>query len=585
VQLPLLWNATLEGLELVVTTADVDRANSDDAAYCTVRLADGRHVVTDLRLTSPSGSDFPRAGERRCLIPLPPEIAGSVQPSDVDEVEIRKSGDNGWLLRSVRLLANGAQVFSNAHVSQFLDNSDAVLRIRRWSSKRVVGPVLGAMGPDFVSAHYRVERPGRYTLRARDRQTGAIADDTQSLDPAGVFRVTGLAANRVYDLTLHSNDGSDVGGASGVAVTSPPETDGARFAFAFGSCSRNLYDPVQPGWASIARLAFDPDRDLAPRQTRQEVPLRFFIHLGDTFYFYDQDVLSESGGGDETTMGDGSAAARAANLSSRLHPYFLEMARRLPCLAVWDDHDFRGNNGDSEDFSNASSIRDIFLDYWPNPRVGAAWPAFGLATRHTFGRTDLYLMDGRFRRIKSGRDRRFFSNEQIDLVLGDIADRSRRLGGRLVILASGSPWNGMDSRTDEAFVGYPAERARLFEGLRALMDRDLIQGLALLSGDVHRHEIYEVQLGGGRVAPELVSSPLARPHTDKESLRIESERRFCRGVEVDDGLYAGFATLTVDTTDDQPPRKWTLTITYRRSDNGAVFFTHRYTLNNNEFRF
>ena len=185
VQLPLLWNGTLEGLELLVATADVSRAQSDDAAFCTIRLADGRHIVTDLRLVSPSGSDFQRGRERRYLIPLPPELAGAVQPSEIDEIEIRKSGSDGWLLKSVRLRANGAEVFSNSNVSQFLDNSDALLQVTRWSSNRVVGPVLGALGADFASAHYRVERPGRYTLRARDRQTGATTEATQLLDPAG----------------------------------------------------------------------------------------------------------------------------------------------------------------------------------------------------------------------------------------------------------------------------------------------------------------------------------------------------------------------------------------------------------------
>jgi hypothetical protein len=585
VHLPLLWNGTLEGLELIVGTADVSRADSSDSAFCTIKLLDGRHIVTHLRLVSPSSGGFQRGSDRRCLIPLPPELAGTVAPAHVDEVEIRKTGSNGWLLRSVRLMANGGELFSNANVSQFLDNSNAVLRIAQWSSKRVVGPVLGGAGEDFVSAQFRVEQPGQYTLRARDRDTGAVAEGTGMLAPAAALRVDGLSAARAYDLSLHRADGSLVAGTSTTAATCPPPPEGARFAFAFGSCCRNLYDPIQAGWASIARLAFDVDRDSLPAARGAHPPLRFFMHLGDTFYFYDADVLSEDSSGDLTAFGNARSAAHAAHLASRLNPHFLDMARRLPVLAVWDDHDFRGNNGDREDFDDAPAIRDVFLDYWPNPALGAAWRNFGLTTRQTYGRTDVYLMDGRFRRIKEGRDRALFTLAQCEFVLNDIAERSRRLGGRLVILASGSPWNGMDTRPNEALVQYPAERARLFDGLRALMDRDLIQGLAFLSGDVHCHEVYEVQLGHGRVAPELVCSAISAPHTDKESRPIEGERRFSRGVVADDGLYAGFATVAIDTIDEPPRRNWTLTVTFRRSDNGAIFFTHRYRLTNNEFRF
>ena len=394
-----------------------------------------------------------------------------------------------------------------------------------------------------------------------------------------------MVADRAYDLSLHRPDGAVIAGTSATVVTCPPEQEDARFAFAFGSCTRNRFDPIQPGWASIARLAFDVDRDLPTRRASlEETPIRFFMHLGDTFYFYDSDVLSEDNAGDLTAVGDAHAAARAAHLSSRLNPHFLDMARRLPSIAVWDDHDFRGNNGDRVDFADAPAIRDIFLDYWGNPSVPAPWRSFGLATRLTYGKTDIYLMDGRFRRIKTGSERACFTTAQCELVLGDIADRSRRLGGRMVILASGSPWNGMDNRVNEAFAGYPKERTVLFDGLRALMERDLIQGLAFLSGDIHRHEVYEVQIGGGRVAPEFICSPICKPRSDKESRSLEGERCFSRGVDADDGLYAGFASVSIDTT-GPAGRKPRLNVTYRRSDNGAIFFTHNYALNNNEFRF
>lgn len=87
------------------------------------------------------------------------------------------------------------------------------------------------------------------------------------------------------------------------------------------------------------------------------------------------------------------------------------------------------------------------------------------------------------------------------------------------------------------------------------------------------------------MAPEFVSSPLCPPHSDGAANAITGERKFSRGVDEEDGLYAGFAVVTIDTSHADPNKNWSLRIDYRRHDDGAVFFSHQYTLVNNEFRF
>jgi hypothetical protein len=130
---------------------------------------------------------------------------------------------------------------------------------------------------------------------------------------------------------------------------------------------------------------------------------------------------------------------------------------------------------------------------------------------------------------------------------------------------------------------YGAERTSFFERLAARIEDGRIRGLVLLSGDVHRAEIYEVSLAKGTVAPELVSSALSMPRGDTDSRSLTDERRYSRGVDPDDGSYANFCTVSVDTTADEPNRNWSLRVDQRRSDNGEIFFTKRYVLTNNQF--
>ncbi|MEO8137898.1 MAG: hypothetical protein ABI831_28465 [Betaproteobacteria bacterium] len=577
IHIPRTNDNTLQGLEVRIRTADVRYASSDDIVYCTVWLRDGRQIISDLLLSYPAIDEFERGDEQRYLLPLPDPLWGATF-SDVDKIALRKTGSNGWLLGGVSLRANGRKVIENLRVDQFLDNDPAVLYARSWSSDRILGPVLGSIGSSVARIQYRVEKPGKYLVRATDRTDGSIAQGTGLLDPAGVIELTQLNPERTYDFSLVDPDGNDKG-AGGTFSTSPDETKGCRFAFAFGSCLRNKYDSIQRAWPQIQRFAYSPS--LNP--PRSIAPLRFFVHVGDTFYFYDADVLAS---GDVKTAGNVGSAARAANLSSRLNPNFLAMARVLPSVAVWDDHDFRGNNSDGTDFPDAASIRDEYLRYWGNPDVGLK--EFGLATRVSYGRADLYIMDGRFCRNKGGPVPALFSVAQCKRVLAEIDSRHSRLGPRICGLASGSVWNATSAHGNgEGYNDprYAPERKFFFKELRTRMDAGIITGLFFLSGDIHRHEVFEVSLGGDRVAPEFVSSPLAAPHSDTSTNSITGERKFSQGADREDGLYAGFAMVTIDTSAPDPNKNWTLRIDYRRHDDGALFFSHQYTLDSNQFKF
>jgi hypothetical protein len=555
----------LDGLEVEIHTADIPRGGTDDPVYCGVRLRSGVDIVTDLRLDYEDENDFERGARRRYMLPLSSDLAPTVTADEIERITIRKDGDDGWALGSVALFANGVDVFRNASIDQFLDSSAAVLRQRTWTSDRIVGPVLGGLGADFARIQVRIEQPGSVEARLTP-PSGPTLVRTALAAPTAVIEFDGLAADTTYAYELF-RAGVAIPNTDGQLRTFPPENQGAAFSFAFGSCVRNKFDTDQPGWEQLRERADE---------------LRFFLHLGDTFYFYDDDVLRT---GNPGAAKDVWRAMSAAHLSSRLHPKFLRMARRLPTMAVWDDHDFAGNNSIGEAFPHRNAARDIFLSYWANPNLGPTWRSFGLTSRVSIGRVDFYLLDGRFNRKVIGE---FFSRGQCDLVLGAIDSRAATLGPRLVVLVSGGPWHSMDQSDSYAqrllfFPLYAAERTRFFGDLAARVADGRIRGLVLLSGDAHRAEIYEDELASGIVAPELVSSGLAMPRRGTESRPITRERRFSRGVDPKDGSFANFCVVSVDTRDATPNDRWSLRADFRRSDNGEVFFSKSYVLTDNQF--
>ena len=116
-------------------------------------------------------------------------------------------------------------------------------------------------------------------------------------------------------------------------------------------------------------------------------PVRLFVHLGDTFYFYDH--MTEEVVRNEETM-------HAAHTSMRRHLEFLRLARTVPCCGVWDDHDFASDDTDSTDIS--TEIRSLAVDTWKRYwATGSRSRSDGtVVLRITHGLVDIYLLDGRF---------------------------------------------------------------------------------------------------------------------------------------------------------------------------------------------
>lgn len=602
----------ITSLRLEIYTADSSKARTTDSVYCNVAFQDGSRLFNpnNFRLapesSSPQTPIFVRDQTNSFSLPVPGGFTKTIR--EIDELYLRKSGSNGWLLGSALLFANSETlseelpVIGNSQINQFLDNDEHTLFLCDWSSRslcdssklpakypllcpryRIAGPVLGQVSDTGANILYRVDREGIYRLRVHTANlvSPPVFEQDKSLSPTATFEVRELVPNTHYRFRFfHLLDGEEIPlpDGDGEFRTFPADGSPVRFSFAFGSCLRNKHNVGQTAWTGIRQLAADPSADPLVNSTDD---LRFFIHLGDTFYFHDD--VTDSDPKNMRTM-------LAANVSSRKHPGFLEMARRLPSCAVWDDHDFRRNGGERPGFAAIDDSRDGFLSYWGNNPIDKE--NHGLTTLLTYGNVDIYLLDGRFRRDKGSGT--CFSEAMLNEVVNRIFVRGRG-EDRLVILASGSTWNDTNREGDNygGDDAFETERETLLYGrLNDLMGR-FITGLVFLSGDIHINEIYEVELArpgvSNRVAPEFVSSPLG----DNSSSSLHSARDFPQGerkwsvASKGDRARRGFATLDVDTTGREPDGNWTIRVNYYTDDptvNEPYAFKD-YTLQNRQFAF
>ena len=506
---PEILNEDLISLELEISTVDAHYASSGDLHYVNIVFSDGTRLYEpfNLKLYNEFGlSEIPirigtlphRGKTKRFPLPVPPALNRKL--IDIAEVFVRKDGNDGWFVGSILLFANGHSIplIGNSNVNQFLDNDNAVLMLRDWSTGsfcvapasrakdplprsgyRILGPVVGQVSDTSAVIIYRMDRAGYYRFRAFDTITNLqVHDEIQKIEPTHRFNLTGLLPNRRYDFNLSFLRGgfeSPVPDGSGSILTYPPEGSNGQFTFAFGSCVKSKKQTAQGSWTAIKALAESPSNAISP--------VRLFVHLGDTFYFYDH-VTKE--------IPHNVESMHAAHVSMRRHLEFLDMAKKVPSCGIWDDHDFAGNDKDSKAINSELRMQAVWtwLQYWGNQPISLEEIGkTGLTTRISYGLVDIYLLDGRFRRDK---DRGiYFGNDIIDKVIDTIDIRGAE-APRVVILGSGISWNH-HAEDGEGYGQsiYDDERERLYRELAIRMGRT-INGLLFISGDTHINEIYHV---------------------------------------------------------------------------------------------
>jgi phosphodiesterase/alkaline phosphatase D-like protein len=227
---------------------------------------------------------------------------------------------------------------------------------------------------------------------------------------------------------------------------------------AAASCSNLRQIDPQPVWSQI--LAEQADG---------------LILLGDTIY------LENDRHDDPAALAAELRTLYAARLTE---PYFSALLAELrdraaPCLAIYDDHDFLGDNRYGGDFDPA--LREVARAEFQRAFVipGAGSELYAL---YQFALVDVVLLDVRFHRTSPKHSRgdgdAILGKEQWDWLTEQVA-RSR---APYLLVASSTTFHAF---AGESWEEYPAAFARL----RALLRERT--GAFVLSGDVHRNALYD----------------------------------------------------------------------------------------------
>ena len=203
-------------------------------------------------------------------------------------------------------------------------------------------------------------------------------------------------------------------------------------------------------------------------------------------------------------LGDNHYADTADPIGQRAHYTmhrsvggFRELTARIPCVGIWDDHDYGPNNSDGTLENKELSLR-TFREFWPNAGFGELDNP-GCYHRFSRGDVDFFMLDVRYHRSpnKAPKDdpaKEFLGSKQLDWFKREI----RASEARIKLIAAGSEFQS--NGTEDSFAMFPNERRAFLDFLRA----EGGDGVIFLSGDRHFTAGYQVE---GRWI-EVTSGPL-----------------------------------------------------------------------------
>jgi len=261
-----------------------------------------------------------------------------------------------------------------------------------------------------------------------------------------------------------------------------------RTRIAFGSCISQ--DNPQNIWYTVD--SFKP---------------QVFVFLGDNIY------------GDTEDMN--LLKAKYDKLFSK--PGLQQLMKKTQVLAVWDDHDYGLNDGGKE-YPKKEESKQIFLDYFKEPKESERWKHEGIYHEVVMGpqgkKVQFILLDNRTFRDKLCR---VTTDEDCYGEYGKCTDTTKTMLGEqqwkwlekvlkepadIRIVCSSTQFL-VDFNGWEAWVNMPHERERFMQ----LIEKTKAEGLFFISGDLHYAELSKLDRPSCYPLYDLTSSGMTHGHS------------------------------------------------------------------------
>ncbi|MCA9524546.1 MAG: alkaline phosphatase D family protein [Myxococcales bacterium] len=212
---------------------------------------------------------------------------------------------------------------------------------------------------------------------------------------------------------------------------------------------------------------------------------------------------------------------------------FAKLIAETTTLAVWDDHDFVGNNTLGTALGKENALA-AFKRYWANPFYGTDG-APGVWYTFTYGDVEFFMLDDRYYR---GIDKSMLGPDQLAWLLAGLEAST----ATFKVLVSGSQWSSHGS--NDSWAQFNAERELILDHV---MEKK-ISGVILLSGDVHYATVLKLREASATSYEiwEFSNSPFRATFFSCLSYSGDT-KLFCQSG------YDNFGLLHFDTT-ATPPR-------------------------------
>jgi alkaline phosphatase D len=257
------------------------------------------------------------------------------------------------------------------------------------------------------------------------------------------------------------------------------------FSFLAGSCAY-VNEPVydRPG------KPYGGDSTIF--ETMAATPAAFHLWLGDNWYTREVDYGTAWG-----------LWYRASH--DRQLPSLQRLLTAMPQYAIWDDHDFGPNDGNSSYILKDHS-KKVFDSYWCNPSSGE--DGKGIYTKLSYSDVDIFMLDDRFFRSADDLPKEVEGQPNLGKQMYG-AQQMRWLENALAtsnatfkIIATGSQVLNPLS-TSDCVRHFPAD----YEYLMEMLQRNRIRGVLFLTGDRHHSEVIKLERPGTYTLYDITASP------------------------------------------------------------------------------